>query len=158
MSNQPVIEFRNATAPNAVIASLTLQGTGFNNAIPVGGQSTPVTIRIYNNFANTAGIHDAINCVLASYDDATHQGSAASTPVSQLWLNVQVLDFNGLTGSADTNYVPIGGATKHAVPVNNGTIPGATSNYIEVNLMVVIPATASSNSVTQGLWLEYSWT
>jgi hypothetical protein len=129
-----------------------------SNAINVGGASIPVTIRIYNNFANTAGIHDAINCVLATYDDIVHQGSAATLPVSQFWLNVQVLDYNGNANGNDAIYTPIGGSTKHAVSINSGIIPGSSTNYIEVNLMVVIPALASSNSVTQGLWLEYSWT
>lgn len=155
----PVIEFRADAGPNGVLASIPLSGNGANGAI-VAGQSSGITIiRIYNNFAVAAGIHDATNCVLASYDDASNQGSQLTAPVQQQWLNVSVTTYNGVTTGGDgTTFFPIGGNTKHAVPVNGGVLPGAAANYIQVQLKAVIPALAALTNISQGLWLEYSFT
>jgi hypothetical protein len=156
-ANQPVIEFRASTTPFATLASLALTGSGYAGAIPLGQSSSIATLRIYNNFANAGSIHDAFDCVLASYDDASTWSSAVTVPVTQLWLSVEVQNYNGSTTGADSSFDAIGGQDKHAVPTNGGTIAGATASYITVALFVTVPATATASSVTQGLWLEYNW-
>ncbi len=121
---QPIIEFRSATNPFPVLASLPLTGGGTGGAIVAGQTSNVSLIRIYNNFVNAGGISDAVNCVLAAYDDGTHWGSSLTVPVTQQWLQAQVIDYNGSTTSADTSYFPLGGTTKHAVPLNGGVLNG----------------------------------
>lgn len=119
---QPIIEFRSATNPYGVLPSLTLTGGGTGGAIVAGQISTAQLIRIYNNFQNAAGISDAVNCVLSSYDDALHQGLMVTLPVTQQWLQVQVVDYNGAITNADASYFSIGGTTKHILPVNGGVL------------------------------------
>jgi hypothetical protein len=156
-ANQPVIEFRSSTGPFSVLASLALTGSGYSGSIPLGNSSAVSTLRIYNNFSNAGSIHDAFDCVLASYDDASTWSSAVTVPVTGLWLSVAVQNYNGSGTGADTTYSQIGGQSKHAVPTNGGTIAGATASYITVALYVTVPSTATASSVTQGLWLEYNW-
>lgn len=124
----------------------------------MGTNSTPVTVRVYNNFLAAGSIADALSCVLACYDDVIHQGTAVNTPTTGLYVQVEVLDYNGSVTGADSTYYAIGGATKHAIPTNSGTISGSGANYIEVSIQIAIPATATQGSVSQGLWIEYSST
>ena len=154
----PVIEWRASTTPFAVISSQAFTGSGFGGAIQVGTSSAVITVRVYNNFAAAGSIVDATNCTLAVYDDTIHQGQATTTPTTGHYVNVKVTDYNGVTTGADTLYFPIGGLTKHAVPVNSGTIAGAVANYITVNIQIVVPTSATQGSVSQGIWLEYSST
>jgi hypothetical protein len=154
----PVIEWRAVANPNGIVSTQGLTGGGFGGAIPVGTSSTIFTARLYNNFAAAAGIADALSCVLAVYDDTTHQGSAVTNVASQHYIQVEVIDYNGVTTNGDTVFYPIGGSTKHPIPVNGGTLGGAVANYCTVNIQAVIPSTASQGSVSVGLWCEYSST
>jgi hypothetical protein len=158
MPTSPVVEFRNPTTPFAVITSLPLTGTGFSGAIPAGTTSNVLTVRIYNNFAAAGSVADALNCVLTSYDDVTHQSQGTIVPVTGQYLHVQVMDYNGVTTGADTSTFGIGGTVKHPVPTNSGTISGTGANYITVNVTAVVPANATQGAVSQGFWLEYSST
>jgi len=154
----PVIEWRNSTNPFAVITSVALAGTGLSGAIPVGTSSNVATVRVYNNFAAAGSIADATSCILAVYDDTSHQGVAINSPTTGLYIQVEVTDYNGVTTGADTNYFALGGQTKHAIPTNSGTIAGAAANYCTVNIKAVVPANAVQGAVSWGLWLEYSST
>lgn len=162
MATSPVVEWRAATSPFSVLASIALTGTGVGGAIPLGTNSFPVTVRVYNNFGQLSGVADAQNCVLAVYDDAVHQGQSTTSAVTGTYLQVQVLDYDGTTTGADLAYYPIGGTTKHPVPVNGGTLQGAgagtNTHYVEVSVQITAPATAFAGQVSQGLWLEYSST
>jgi hypothetical protein len=162
MTSSPVMTFNSAITPFPQITSLALSGNGYNGAIPAGSSSTVATILLYNNFAGAASIADALNCVLAVYDNTTNQGSASTAPTYGLYVQVQVTNYNGNTTGADTAYFAIGGQTKHPVPTNSGTISGAingtSGNYITINVMIVVPPTATQSAVTQGLWVEYSST
>src|SRR4051812_14039328 len=109
MPTSPVVEFRNPTTPFAVITSLPLVGTGFSGAIPAGTTSNFLTVRIYNNFAAAGSVADALNCVLTSYDDVTHQSQGTIVPVTGQYLHVQVMDYNGVTTGADTSTFGVGG-------------------------------------------------
>jgi hypothetical protein len=158
MASPPVIEWRQVAGPNAVITSQAFSGTGFSGAIPAGTTSTSVQVRVYNNFANAATIADATNAVISCYDDTIHQGAATFVPTTGKYVQVEVIDYNGTTTGQDTVYFAIGGITKHAVPVNSGTLAGAAANYITVNIQIVVPANATQGAVSQGIWLEYSST
>lgn len=158
MVASPVIEWRIVAGPNTVITSLALTGSGYSGAIPLGTSSSVFTVRLYNNYLVAAGIADATNCILASYDDVTHQGTAITGPTLNDYLTVSVADYNGSTTGADTLYYPIGGNTKHLVPVNNAVLSGTGSNYFTINLILVIPMTATQGLLSQGLWLEFSST
>ena len=158
MATSPVVEFRSNVTPFAVITSQAMSGSGFSGAIPAGTTSTAATIRIYNNFAAAAGIADATGCVLACYDDTTHQGVGVTTPTTGLYIQVQVTNYNGVTTGADTQFFGIGGQTKHPIPVNSGTISGTGANYVTINVQVVVPSNATQGAVSQGLWIEYSAT
>jgi hypothetical protein len=158
MPTSPVVEWRNPTTPFAVITSLALTGSGASGAVPLGTSSTVASIRVYNNFLAAGGIADATNCILASYDDTTHQGTAITPPTTGLYLSVQVTNYNGVTTGADTLYYLLGGSTKHVVPVNAALLSGTGSNYFSINLQVTIPSTAAQGATSQGLWLEYSST
>ncbi len=103
-------------------------------------------------------VADATNCVLTTYDDAVHQGLATTVPTTSKYVQVQVLDYNGGATHADSVFFAIGGSSKHAIPVNSGTLSGTGSNYVTLNVKVVIPASATQGSVGQGLWIEYSST
>lgn len=158
MATAPVIEWRQVASPNNTIASQAFSGTGFSGAIPAGTNSSSVQVRVYNNFANAASIADATNAVIACYDDTVHQGLATSVPTTGKYAQVQVVDYNGTTTNQDTVYFAIGGLTKHAVPVNNGTLGGASPNYITVNIQIAVPSNATQGAISQGLWLEYNST
>lgn len=158
MASPPVIEWRQVTSPNSVISSQAFSGSGYSGAIPAGTNSNVVQMRVYNNFSNAASIADATNAVLACYDDTVHQGLAQTTPTTSKYVQVEVVDYNGGTTGQDTTYYPIGGSTKHAVPVNSGTIGGASPNYVTVNIQIAVPSNATQGSVSQGLWLEYNST
>lgn len=152
---QPVLELRNPSSPSSTYSSVTLTGSGSGGAVIAGASSTVFPVRLYNNYANVLNVADAINCVLASYDGTGTSGAAVSTPVTGLWLQVQVVDYNASTTNADTGYTAIGGQTKHAVATNSGTL--ANTGYLTINIQASPPATAVAQSVSQGLWLEYSW-
>lgn len=153
-STAPTIDFRDPIATNTALSLLTLTGTGTSGAIPTGTYSATATIRIYNNYSAATGIADAVNCTLASYDNATQQNQATTTPVLNGWLQVQVMDYNGTPTSQDTQFYALGGSLKHRIPVNNAVLGGSTSNYVTVQVQVVIPASATGSTITQGLWLE----
>jgi hypothetical protein len=154
----PVIEFRSNVSAFPVLASVTLLGAGPGNAIVAGNSSTPQTIRIYNNFAGAGSISDAVNCVLASYDNIAQQSVSITDPVTQAWLQVEVLSYDGNVTGADSAYTAIGGSAKKPVPVNSGVLAGGASHYIQVSLKIVVPALGAGSAITQGLWLEYSYT
>lgn len=152
----PVIEWRAATTPFAVLTSIALTGTGYQGAIPCGTTSTAVTVRIYNNFLGVGSIADALNCVLAVYDDTVHQGVGINPPTTGLYIQVQVTDYNGNNTGADAQYYAVGGQSKHPISVNAGTIGGAVTNYVSVNVKAVIPSGATQGPVSQGLWVEFN--
>lgn len=153
----PVIDFRNPASLASPLPSLAFLGNAPNGAIPIGGTSSPLIVRIYNNYAGAANIADATNCVLSTYDAIGNQGIATLTPVVQQWLQAQVNDFNGITTNADTQFYPIGGTTVHSVPVNSATLPGSTANYFTVTYQIVVPSSASGAAYSQGVFLEYNY-
>jgi hypothetical protein len=116
------------------------------------------SIRVYNNFSAAGGIADATNCILACYDDTTHQGTAITAPCTNFYLSVEVTDYNGVTTGQDTLYYNLGGSAKHSVPVNSGTLSGTGANYFSINVLITVPATATQGAASQGLWLEYNST
>src|SRR6185437_10936576 len=130
---QPVIDFRDPTSPGTPLASLTITGSGAGGAITAGTTSSVATIRIYNNYTQTNGISDALNCVLAVYDGAAsqYQGQAITNPTSQTWMQLSIVDFCGATNGGDydlTNnaiFYPVGGSTKHAFSINGGSLNGS---------------------------------
>ncbi len=153
----PFLEYRASTTPFAVLSSLQLVGTGAGSAIIAGQTSLVSTLRVYNNFAAGGGVGDALNCVLAAYDSITAQGQATGVATAGAWLQVQVQDYNGVTTGQDTQFFAIGGTQKHAVPTNSGTIAGATTNYITLNVKAVVPVGAPTGTQPLALWLEYSY-
>lgn len=162
----PSLDLHDANNPGSgvfpTISSIAFTGTGYGGAIVVGKSSAVFVARVYNNFTGSGPLADAINCVLASYDDTTHQGSSTTPAVTQAWLNVQVTKYTGVAVS-DTLH-PIGGAQAYAITANSGTLQGNAgggttpfTSYIELALSIVVPASATAASGAQGLWLEYSW-
>ena len=158
MSTSPVITWNSNTTPFSTITGLALTGSGSSGAVPMGTTSNVAVVRLYNNFAAAAGIADAINCVLAVYDDATHQGVATTTPATAHYLQVEVANYNGSSTGADTQFYAIGGmSVKHPIPTNSGTIGGTGANYVTINIQMVVPAAAPVvGPVSLGLWLEYN--
>lgn len=150
----PTIDFRDPTQTGVALGAVTLTGNGALQSIPTGTVSNVVTVRIYNNYANIAGIADATNCVLAAYDTATIQGSAATVPVLNAWLQVRVLDYNGATTNQDIQFASVGGPLKHVVPVNGAVLSGSGPNYFTVQIQVAVPASATGSVLSQALWLE----
>src|SRR5258707_3455334 len=143
MASPPTIEWRASTTPFAVVSSLAFVGTGFGGAIPSGTISTSQQVRIYNNFTNAASIADATNCTLAVYDDTVHQGLASTTPTTTKYVQVEVNDYNGTTTNQDVVFFPIGGSSKHLIPVNSGTIGGSGTNYVTLTIQIAIPSNAT---------------
>jgi hypothetical protein len=124
----------------------------------IGQASNVFTCRIYNNFANSSTVGDAINTVLAVYDSTANQGYATTLPIQQTWLQVSVVDYNGVTTNADAGtYYPIGGTQKHPVTTNSGVISASGPNYLTVNMRLVVPSGAPAQVGTIGLFLEYAW-
>lgn len=157
MGYAPVIEFRDSTDGSTVLSSIQLTGTGYNSSILIGESSNVYTSRVYNNYAAVGTAGDAINCALAVYDSVSQQGYATTVPIQQTWLQVSVTDYNGVTTNADTQYYPIGGTQKHAIPTNTGTISASGANYITVGMKLVVPSSAPAQVGTIGLFLEYAW-
>lgn len=158
MPTSPVIEWRSPSTPFGVLASLALPGGGYNGAVPIGTASSTILVRLYNNFLGTAGIADATACVLTIYDDTVHQGTAITPASTGLYIQVQVVDYNGLQTNADTVFYALGGQVKHALPVNLGILGGGAANYATIAIKVVSPANATQGTISQGIWLEYNST
>ncbi len=158
-SLSPVVEWRASTFPFAVQSSVAFTGAGVGGAIPLGTSSNTVTLRLYNNFVGGGGIADAVSCVLASYDTALTQGSSSTPAVTGAYLQVSVVDYNGVTtGNDNAVFYAIGGNTKHPIPVNSGTIGGSSTNYVTLLVKIVVPTSATQGAISQGLWVEYTAT
>lgn len=157
MATPPVITFTDTS--NAPLASLGLVGAGSAGAVLAGTTSATALCRIWNNQTGAANISDARNCVLAVYDDATHQGAQATAPTAQQYLQLQVQTYDSSATGADTQFWAVGGTVKHGVPVNGATLAGAASagHYMTVAVQLVVPLLASGGSAMQGIWLEYSF-
>lgn len=153
----PVLEFRSASAPYGLLSLLNLTGSGVGGAISIGSTSNPATLRIYNNFAGAGSVGTAYNIVLASYDSEATWGSMTTEPITGTWLQVKVLDYDGSTSGADITYFAIGGAAKHAAPVNGGQIAANVAHYMTISTQVSIPSTTGLATGSQGLWVEYTW-
>src|SRR5258708_27787884 len=126
---QPIIDFRDPNNPaGGALTNLALTGTGAGNAVVAGQVSTPSSVRIYNNYAQAGGISDALNCVLAAYDDATHQAIAVTVPTVQTCLHASVTNYNGVGTNNDSDafgaavYYPIARSQKHPALVAGATI------------------------------------
>ena len=158
MTASPVVEWRSNVSAFPVITSMALTGTGSGGAIPVGTTSSTVTARLYNNFAAAGGIADALNCVLAVYDDTVHDGLALTAATLGQYVQVEVTLYNGSGTGADSVFYAIGGSVKHPIPTNSGTISGTGANYVTIVIQYVVPSTATQGAVSQGLWVEYSST
>lgn len=154
----PFLEFRQVSAPNGVITALALTGSGQNGAIVLGSTSAPVALRVYNNYSNVAGYGPAYNLTFASYDTDTTWGSSSTEPVIDGWLQLKVSDYDGVVTGADSGFIPLGGAAKHICPVHSAQIDGAAPHYVTFSVQVSVPLSATENSGSQGLWVEYTWT
>lgn len=92
MSTAPDITFRSNINPFPLVTNITYAqskiGSG-NLPILHGEESNPALFRIYNNFAANAGVADALNVSVTTYDGATSAShTALKLPVSQSWVHM----------------------------------------------------------------------
>ena len=143
----------------SVTTAQSVTGVGTSGAIPLGTTSNVLTCRLYNNPGNVASTYvDATNVSFTVYDDASHQGLAVSPVTLGLYVQMKITSMNGSTTLADTQFVGIGGLTKHTMPMNSATLVGGSSNYLDISICVVVPTTATVALVTIALWVEYNAT
>jgi hypothetical protein len=110
MSTAPVPQFRSRSAPYSVINSLSYAQSALGgNYLPVAGGEISYTnfIRLYNNFALTAGIATMDNVEITVFDGV---GAGSHTyiksPVGQSWLRVYQTGYgeSTVTPGAYTQY------------------------------------------------------
>lgn len=159
MASAPVISWRSNTTPFGVISSVALTGSGTSGAVTANdGLSNSSVIRVYNNFAAAGSIADALNGQFASYDDTTHQGTSATYPVANQLMILQVLNYNGSTAGVGGGAFVGGSSAKLVSSANSGTLSGTGSNYLTLNVQVVVPLSMTPGAYSQGLWYEYDST
>ena len=108
MALPPTIEIRKKDSPYDLISEVSYyQSKVGSSALPVlhGEISEPVLFRIYNNFALSAGIANAVNVQVTVYDGVgAGSHSALSSPASYSWLHVLE---NGFGQSVTVTYDPL---------------------------------------------------
>lgn len=125
MSNPPSIEIRKINSPYDLLNSVNyFQSKVGSSALPVlqGEVSEPILFRIYNNFALSAGIADAVNVQITVYDGVgIGSHTAYNSPASLSWLHVL------LNGFGESNTVANDPLTKYT---GQDTAIGGNNTYI----------------------------
>lgn len=153
----PSFSLRTDDVSHSNVFTVQMTGSGPNGSITLGTTSNPVTLRLYNNYAGAGGIGTAYNVTFSSYDDDTNWGVFSTEPVTEGWLQIKVLNYDGSTTNADTQWYALGGLNKHIMPMNSAQIAGNVSHYVTFMLQVSVPLSTSTYSVFQALWVEYTW-
>ena len=162
MPTPPVITIRQKDTPYAEISALSYyQSKIGSGALPVlhGEVSYPLLFRIYNNFALSAGIVDAINVQITVYDGVgVSSHTALQAPASSSWLHVLENGFGeavAITPDPLTKYkgldTPVGGVNVYtpekgsAGTYGTPTITGSSSKAGFVQLKTYL--TPASDAV-----------
>ena len=130
----PTITIRQIASPYNLITSVNyFQSKIGSGALPVlqGEQSEPVLFRIYNNFALSAGVEDAVNVQVTVYDGVgVGSHTAIQSPASLSWLHVLENGFGESTTVANDPLTKYSGMDT-AVGGSNTYIPekGSAGTY-----------------------------
>lgn len=176
--NQPILTFRSAITPYALLSSLDYVQTKDNDDVDLpikeGECSDLLTFRIYNNWGLSSSIASATGVALTTYDNSTVH-SRSTLIVSQSWVQVYESGFGQSTvtpgaysqfvglntaigrGGAD-GYTPEVGSDGSASPVINAGADNAGVGFIECKTYLQVPAGAAFGSYSFVLTLDYFWT
>lgn len=179
MASNPDITFRDIVAPFPVVSAFSfIQSKLGSGALPVlqGEQSNPILFRVYNNFLANAGVSDALNVSITTFDGATTLSHTSfKLPVSQSWIHMLENGFGeNSTPIADlyTRYTgidtAIGGAANlyYAQKGSDGSYGnsrirasgGAGVGYIEYKGYAQPPDDAVGSTYSFVISCQYEWT
>jgi len=178
MATAPLITFQNYITPFAVSSLLTYSQTSpGGTGLPVlqGTDSDPLYFRVYNNYALTASIANAINVFITTYDGiGSGSHTAAKAVVSQTWIHMLENGYgeNSVTPGVYTVYAgsdtAIGGSYQYILDKgSNGTagtsqIRAGTDNngcgFAELKSYARVPSNASNGTTTFAVSVGYEWT
>lgn len=173
----PKLTFRDYVSPYSALTTLSyVQSTLGGNNLPVlqGELSNLVIFRIYNNFGLTAGVAEAVNVRITTYD-GVNVGSHLNTKsvVNQSWIRMYENGFgeNSSPPGLLTRYIgtdtAVGGTANEYVPEygsDGNTSPNirAGSNFngtgfIEIASYAEMPDTVGSLTNTFAVSVLYDW-
>jgi len=143
------------------INNLTISNLNFG-VVDAGNQTGGIPVRIWNNFANAAGISDAINPTITTmtfngWDSGDTVANGNEIVVNQF---IQVQN----SSSGQTTYFAIGGANVQSIsdspPQAGNTPPPPTihaNNYAACLIRAVIPASASAGNISLLVRIAYQY-
>lgn len=173
----PKLTFRDSVSPYAALTTLSyVQSTLGGNNLPVlqGELSNLVIFRIYNNFGLTAGVAEAVNVRITTYDGvniASHLNT--KSVVNQSWIRMYENGFgeNSSPPGLYTRYIgndtAVGGTANEYVP-EYGSDGSASPNiragtnfngagFIEIASYAEMPDTVGTLTNTFAVSVLYDW-
>ena len=181
MATAPDITFRSASSPyNALSAIAYVQSSPGGNNLPVlqGQNSNLINLRIYNNYADNAGIADALNVAVTTFDGPTLVSHTAfKALVSQSWIRIYEYGYgeNSTPPGLFTSFLGTDTAIGGAPAGTNKYFPERSSNgqaqsairagtdtngvgFIEFQTYAQVPPAAPNSTTTFALSVSYEWT
>lgn len=179
MSTAPIVEYRSASSPYAVIAALVYaqSALGGNNLPVLGGEnSNLVFFRIYNNYSLTPSTATMDNVYITVFDDAdANSHTALKSPVSQSWVRIYETGFGESVGvpgiytqysdddtaigrSGIDRYVPFFGSDGSTNARIRAGTNGNGVGFIEFATYLQVPDGAGFANYTMAVSIIYDWT
>ncbi len=184
-NTSPILTLRNSIAPyNTISPIVYLQQKDAGFPLPVNEgfnftpeQSTKNMFRIYNNFALSSNIADALNIQVTTFDTASAGSHSASTsPVSQQWVHMQQTGF-GQASSGGGNFssylngndIAVGGLSVFSPERGSDGSPynptiragyinsGAGVGFIELTTYLSFPSGNLSQTYNFVIGVLYNW-
>lgn len=173
----PVLTFQNYTTPYANITSVTYTQTSpGGSGLPVlqGTDSDHLFFRIYNNWALSSNIANALNVFITTYDGIGTGSHTATKPVvSQTWIHVYENGYgeNSVTPGVYTVYGgsdhAVGGANVYVLDKGSNGVAGSSviraySNnagvgFVELQSYARVPANATNGTTSFAISCGFEW-
>jgi hypothetical protein len=173
--NRPILTFRSNIAPYNALTSLVFTKTkAFYLGLPVvgGEKSDSQYVRIYNNFLQAAGIANAYNVNVTTYDRSGSFGQSGAV-ASQHWVSAMQTGYGegasipGVFSSFNDEFETIGGSRSMILKrgsdgLNHAVIrAGSDTNnmgFAEIKVNTAVPKNTNANTYTFILSAEFNWT
>lgn len=172
---QPDLSFRSPLTPASILGSVAYAfSTLGSNFLPVlnGKNSMTNTFRIYNNYAKNAGIANAMNVNITTFDGiGVH--TASTTPISQSWIRVQQTGYGenstppglytafagsdtAVGGTSNLYLAQVGSDGNYDMALRAGS-GNAGVGFMEFSTYAQIPLSASMATWNFALDMLYEW-
>ena len=172
---QPDISFRSPSNPASILGNLAfIFSTLGTNFLPVlaGKNSIPVSFRIYNNYAKNAGIANAMNVNVTTFDGVGVH-TASTPPISQSWIRVQETGYgenstppgrytafvgsDTAVGGFSNVYFPQTGSDGNPDSLLRAGSTNAGVGFLEFLAYAQVPSIAGMGSYNFAMDMIYEW-